>query len=105
MTAIAAVAIAEKYSASQPASAGLFVVAVISFLSIAGLMQWFTRVIRVPIVKRIQVGTGVSLMMSAANFFPNLDVIRHWDDYLTLLVVLVFLFSVPCIRGYRSCWL
>jgi len=92
MKAIAAVAIAGNYSQPQLASAGLFVAAVIGLLSVIGLIQWFTRVIPMPIIKGIQVGTGLSLMMSAANSFPRLDLIRHWNDYLTFLAVLIFLF-------------
>ena len=92
MKAIAAVAIAEKYSQPQLASAGLFVAVVIGLLSIIGLVQWFTRAIPMPIVKGIQVGTGISLMVSAANFLPKLDIMRYWDDYLTFVAVLVFLF-------------
>lgn len=92
MKAIAAVAIAGNYSQPQLVSAGLFVAAVIGLLSITGLIQWFTRVIPMPIIKGIQVGTGLSLMMSAANFFPKLDLIRHWDAYLTFLAVLTLLF-------------
>ena len=92
MKAIAAVAIANEYSQRQLASAGLFVAAVIGFLSITGLVQWFTQWIPLPIVKGIQVGTGLSLMISTNSFFPGLGLTAYWHDYITLVAVLAFLF-------------
>ena len=54
MKAIAAVAIAAKYTPPQLASAGLFVAAVVGFLSVTGLVRWFTKRMPLPIVKGIQ---------------------------------------------------
>ena len=91
MKAIAAVAIARHYSQPQLGSAGLFVAAIIGFLSVTGLVKWFTRVIPLPVVKGIQVGTGLSLMMSVMRFLPTPDILI-WNDCLAFLAVLVFLF-------------
>ncbi|MCJ1421492.1 hypothetical protein MMC32_007856 [Xylographa parallela] len=91
MKAIAAVAIAGKYTPPQLASAGLFVAAIVGLLSITGLVRWFTRRIPLPIVKGIQVGTGLSLIISAGSYIP-LNLSSHTSAYLALLAILLFLF-------------
>lgn len=73
MKAIAAVAMAQDFSKAEIASAGIFVAAAIGFLSITGLIHWFTNKIPIPIVKGIQVGTGLSLIISAGNLYPHSD--------------------------------
>lgn len=67
MKAIAAVALLRSFSAGQVQAAGLFVAGCILVFSITGLLAWFTRTIPVPVVKGIQVGAGLSLMLSAGN--------------------------------------
>ena len=77
MKAIAAVAILNHLSAGSVAAAGLFVSACILLFSITGLLRWFTDVIPVPVVKGIQVGAGLSLVISAGNsILSNLS----WTD-------------------------
>lgn len=73
MKAIAAVALAQNFSQAEIASAGIFVAAAIGFLSITGLIHWFTERIPIPVVKGIQVGTGLSLIISAGNLYPHFD--------------------------------
>lgn len=73
MKAIAAVALAQDFSQAEIASAGIFVGAAIGFLSITGLIHWFTARIPIPVVKGIQVGTGLSLITSAGNLYPRFD--------------------------------
>ena len=106
MKAIAAVAIAGRYTPPQLASAGLFVAAVVGLLSITGLVQWFTKRIPLPIVKGIQgtslrlvclnlvliciVGTGLSLVISAGTYIP-LSFSRPADTYLKLLATVLLL--------------
>ncbi|MCJ1382250.1 hypothetical protein MMC17_005363 [Xylographa soralifera] len=90
MKAIAAVAIAGKYTPPQLASAGLFVAAVVGFLSVTGLVRWFTKRIPLPIVKGIQVGTGLSLIISAGSYIP-LNLSSHSGAYLALVAMLLFL--------------
>ncbi len=63
MKAIAAVALARKFTKEEVSSAGLFVGGVVGFLSLTGLIQWFTRKIPIPVIKGIQVGTGLSLII------------------------------------------
>lgn len=71
MKAIASIAIARSFTAAETASAGLFVAGAIGFLSLTGLVKWFTSVVPVPVVKGIQVGTGLSLVGSAGGLYPG----------------------------------
>lgn len=67
MKAIAAVAISSHYSITETASAGLFVGAVVTLLSITGLLRWGGRVVPTAVVRGIQVGAGLSLVISAGT--------------------------------------
>lgn len=67
MKAVAAVAIARNFSREETASAGLFVASVIGFLSVTGLLGWVGRVVPIPVIKGIQVGAGLSLLLSAGS--------------------------------------
>ena len=67
MKAIASVALARNFDRAEVASAGLFVAGILGFLSITGLLQWFTRKIPVPVIKGIQVGAGFTLIMYAGK--------------------------------------
>jgi hypothetical protein len=52
---------------AETVSAGFFVSGLVLLLSITGLLQWFTRTIPIPVIKGIQVGAGLSLILSAGN--------------------------------------
>ena len=65
MKAIAAVALLKNFTAGQTQAAGIFVAACILFFSVTGLLGWFTSTVPIPVVKGIQVGAGLSLMISA----------------------------------------
>ncbi|KAL3424412.1 sulfate transporter [Phlyctema vagabunda] len=67
MKAIAAVAISRKFSIEETISAGFAVAGVVLLFSITGLLRWFTQVIPTPVVKGIQVGAGLSLVISAGT--------------------------------------
>ncbi|KAG4033867.1 hypothetical protein MFRU_004g03650 [Monilinia fructicola] len=67
MKAIAAVAISRKFSIEETVSAGYTVAGVVLVLSSTGLLRWFTRMIPTPVVKGIQVGAGLSLVLSAGS--------------------------------------
>ncbi|KAK2782551.1 hypothetical protein FQN53_009684 [Emmonsiellopsis sp. PD_33] len=67
MKAIAAVAIAKNFSPGELAAAGIFVGACILVFSITGLLSWLSRVVPIPVVKGIQVGAGLSLVISAGT--------------------------------------
>lgn len=65
--AIAAVAIARKFTLTETVSAGFTVAGVVFIFSITGLLKWFTRLIPIPVVKGIQVGAGLSLVLTAGT--------------------------------------
>ncbi|CZT10143.1 related to sulfate transporter [Rhynchosporium agropyri] len=67
MKAIAAVAIARKFSKGETISAGFTTSAFVFLFGVTGLLRWFTRVIPTPVVKGIQVGAGLSLVLSAGS--------------------------------------
>ena len=96
MKAIAAVALAQNFSQPEIASAGIFVAAAIGFLSITGLIQWFTERIPIPVIKGIQVGTGLSLIISAGNLYPSLD--RHGTNALVLILAFLGLLASTTFR-------
>ena len=65
--AIAAVAIARKFSIGDIVSAGFTTSGAVFIFSVTGLLGWFTRAIPTPVVKGIQVGAGLSLVISAGT--------------------------------------
>ncbi|TLS31534.1 hypothetical protein PpBr36_03110 [Pyricularia pennisetigena] len=67
MKAIAAAAIAEHTSLRQTVAAGGLVSAAVLLLSATGLLRRATRLIPVPVVKGIQFGAGLSLVISAGS--------------------------------------
>ncbi|GLI77234.1 hypothetical protein PoHVEF18_005521 [Penicillium ochrochloron] len=67
MKAIAAVAIARNFSSGSIAAAGIFVGLCILIFSVTGLLRWFANVIPIPVIKGIQVGAGLSLIISACG--------------------------------------
>lgn len=67
MKAIAAVAVARSFSIKETSGAGLFVAGVIGLASVTGLLKWAGRIVPIPIVKGIQVGAGLSLVLSAGS--------------------------------------
>ncbi|MCJ1341524.1 hypothetical protein MMC09_006820 [Bachmanniomyces sp. S44760] len=93
MKAIAAVAIAQRcdWNMAQTVSAGLFVAGVIGILSITGLLEWFTKRVPIPIVKGIQVGTGLSLIASAGTFKNATTFGSHFFDNRTVQIVIFIL--------------
>ncbi|CAK1356962.1 unnamed protein product [Cercospora beticola] len=67
MKAIAAVAISQGFSKEETAAAGLAMGVAIFVLSATGLLKWLHRVVPVSVVKGIQVGAGLSLVISAGS--------------------------------------
>lgn len=63
MKAIASVALVQNCNREEIVSAGLSVAGAIGFLTVTGLLQWFSRRIPVPVIKGIQLGVGFSLIM------------------------------------------
>ncbi|KAF2733417.1 hypothetical protein EJ04DRAFT_513202 [Polyplosphaeria fusca] len=67
MKAIAAVAIARKFTVEENMAAGIVVASLVGIMSVTGLISWATRITPVPVVKGIQVGAGLSLCLSAGS--------------------------------------
>ncbi|KAK5164872.1 uncharacterized protein LTR77_009536 [Saxophila tyrrhenica] len=67
MKAIASVAISQHFSKQETAAAGLTMGAAVLVLSATGLLRWLNRVVPIPVVKGIQVGAGLALVISAGT--------------------------------------
>lgn len=91
MKAIAAVALARKFTREEVSSAGLFVGGVVGFLSLTGLIQWFTRKIPIPVIKGIQVGTGLSLITYGGKLV-EIEFSSHLINNLFLVVAVLLAF-------------
>lgn len=92
MKAIAAVAIANAFTNGEIAAAGIFVAACIFVFSATGLLRWFADVIPIPVVKGIQVGAGLSLIIAAGGSLSKLGwVTPSWADN-RIWVIIAFLF-------------
>ncbi|OQO15259.1 hypothetical protein B0A48_00642 [Cryoendolithus antarcticus] len=77
MKAIAAIAISQKFNKDETAAAGLTVAIAVLMLSVTGLLRWLNRVVPLPVVKGIQVGAGLSLVISAGS---NLILPLSWQS-------------------------
>jgi len=97
MKAIAAVAILKSLTAGQTAAAGIFVASCILFFSVTGILAWVTRVIPIPVVKGIQVGAGLSLIIAAGT---KATASLSWtrpslaDNYFWVIGAFLLLFSL-----------
>lgn len=67
MKAIAAIAIAKGMSRGEVAAAGLFVAGVIAILSVTRLLEVVNAWVPIPVVKGVQVGAGLSLVVAAGT--------------------------------------
>ena len=97
MKAIAAIAILKSLTAGQTAAAGIFVAACILAFSITGLLEWFTKITPIPVVKGIQVGAGLSLVIAAGSKATSR---LTWtgpvwaDNYVWLIVAFIALLMI-----------
>ncbi|KAF2796945.1 hypothetical protein K505DRAFT_322940 [Melanomma pulvis-pyrius CBS 109.77] len=94
MKAIAAVAIARKFTLEENTAAGLVVASLVGIFSVTGLINWANRVTPVPVVKGIQVGAGLSLCLSAGSkMLAPLDWIGPWwgDNLVWAIAAAIFL--------------
>ncbi|RMZ82154.1 hypothetical protein DV738_g1840, partial [Chaetothyriales sp. CBS 135597] len=97
MKAIAAVAILKSLSPGALAAAGIFVSGCVLFFSLTGLLEWFTRAIPIPVVKGIQLGAGLSLIIAAgARATSSLSWLHpSWaDNYIWMTAAFIALFAV-----------
>ncbi|KNG88693.1 putative sulfate transporter [Aspergillus nomiae NRRL 13137] len=103
MKAIAAVAIARSFNNGTIAAAGIFVGACILIFSVTGLLHWFADVIPIPVIKGIQVGAGLSLVIaSCGNILSSLGWVGpSWaDNRIWAIAAFVFLIIT---NVYRKC--
>ncbi|KAI0386864.1 hypothetical protein F5Y04DRAFT_242537 [Hypomontagnella monticulosa] len=102
MKAIAAAAIASHASERHTMAAGSVVAIIVLLLSITGLLHWVTRIIPIPVVKGIQFGAGLSLIISAGTSLLQ-PFTHHWSFALDNLVwaFAAFLLLVFTQRAYR----
>ncbi|KAF2169375.1 hypothetical protein M409DRAFT_65059 [Zasmidium cellare ATCC 36951] len=93
MKAIAAVAISQRFSREETAAAGLTMGVAVLVLSATGLLRWLHRVVPVPVVKGIQVGAGLSLVISggASMIKPLGWATPVWDNRIWAMGAFVFL--------------
>ncbi|KAI4726382.1 hypothetical protein E4T49_05864 [Aureobasidium sp. EXF-10728] len=82
MKAIAAIAISQSYTKTENISAGLFVGGVVTLLSLTGLLKWFGRIVPIPVVRGIQMGAGLALVISAGTTLlkPLGWITPNWSD-------------------------
>ena len=93
MKAIASIAISQGFSKQETAAAGLTMGIAVFVLSATGLLRWLNRVVPVPVVKGIQVGAGLSLVISAGS---SLLLPLHWarpayDNWIWAIAAFVLL--------------
>jgi hypothetical protein len=94
MKAIAAVAIARKFTLEENAAAGLVVAGLVGLFSVTGLLNWANRVTPIPVVKGIQIGAGLSLCLSAgSSMLSPLSLTGPWwgDNLLWAVAAVIFL--------------
>ncbi|KAF2812476.1 uncharacterized protein BDZ99DRAFT_461158 [Mytilinidion resinicola] len=103
MKAVAAVAIARRFSLEETAASGIVVAALVGVMSVTGLVRWASNVTPIPVVKGIQVGAGLSLCLSAGSSLLNpLSWTGPWwgDNLLwALLAVILLLATLPFPRA------
>ncbi|KAF4974368.1 hypothetical protein FZEAL_8723 [Fusarium zealandicum] len=67
MKAIASAAISSGSSMGVVTAAGQWVGAAVLIMSVTGLLRWVVRVVPIPVVKGIQLGAGLSLILGAGS--------------------------------------
>lgn len=93
MKAIASVAISQNFSKDETAAAGLTMGLAVFVLSATGLLSWLNRVVPVPVVKGIQVGAGLALVISAGSTLiqPLEWTMPAYDNRIWSIAAFVFL--------------
>lgn len=81
MTAIAAIAIDDGMNESQIITAGIGTAVVILLLALTGLMGWLNRVIPRSVVRGMQLGLGLNLLIKGVGMVAAVDAVG-WDSIL-----------------------
>jgi len=101
MKAIAGIAISRPLTLHETMGAGLSVAVVVLVLSVTGLLSWLGSRIPTPLVKGIQMGAGLSLILNAGTQIAGLTWASHWaDNYLYLLIAFFLLCSTSGMRKF-----
>jgi len=80
MKAIAAVAIAEHLPVGQILAAGIWTSAIILFLGVTGLITTVDRIIPKPVVRGLQLGLGLQLLIKGIQLVRDTDRLWGWDS-------------------------
>ena len=80
MKAIAAVAIAERLPLNQILAAGIWTSAIILFLGLTGLITIVNRVIPKPVVRGLQLGLGLQLLIRGVQLVRDTKVFWGFDS-------------------------
>lgn len=98
MKAIAAIAIANNLTRGEIMAAGIFVSGCIAFLSVTGLLKFANRHVPVPVVKGIQIGAGLSLVIPAGSKALAKLTWSGMDGNLMLIVAFLLLFMSAMVQ-------
>lgn len=100
MKAIASVAISQGFNKEQTAAAGLTMGIAVFVLSATGLLRWLNRVVPVPVVKGIQVGAGLALVINAGTSMlgPLEWTSPGYDNKLWAIAAFLFLILASLMR-------
>jgi MFS superfamily sulfate permease-like transporter len=90
MKAIAAIAISQGLPPQQIFAAGICTGAVILFLGVTRLIDWFNKIVPLPVVRGLQLGLGLSLIMKGAQMVQSTNVWWGVDGMATGLAGFVF---------------
>lgn len=97
MKAIAAIAIAQGLSAKEILAAGICTSAVVLVLAMTRLIDWFSRVIPMAVVRGLQLGLGLILLGKGINLVRDTGLWWAWDSMAVglggFMLVVVFMRS------------
>ncbi len=96
MKAIAAVAIGEGLTEAQILAAGIVTGAVVLILAVTGLIDWLNRVIPKSVVRGLQLGLGLKLLIKGVQMIAGTQVFWGWDSIslgLACAVLVLLLYS------------
>lgn len=101
MKAIATVAISEGMTVGEILAAGILTSAVILFLGVTNLIEWANKYIPKSVVRGLQLGLGLKLLMSGIGFVADTKIFLGYDSILTgifcftLVLLLFFSRKIP----------
>lgn len=98
MKAIAAVAIADGLSGGAVVAAGWVMGTVVTVLAVTGLMPWIDRMVPRPVVRAIQLGIGIKLLITGLRWASDLPYLGIDSMLIVLLISLALLIGV--LRGW-----